>query len=121
MWALTRGISGGQGGYRHNDLVDGGQRIRSILWANTGRPVLIDLVTVTRHACDGSCDELTNFRKALGLSQHQARIWPEGETLRSVNFLVERRRKRLSGISYVRRRARPYYMIPTAEVPVNPS
>ncbi|KAJ7192136.1 hypothetical protein GGX14DRAFT_578442 [Mycena pura] len=67
-----------QGGYRHNDLVDGGQRIRNILWANTGRPVLIDLVTVTRHACDGSCDELTNFRKALGLSQHQARIWARG-------------------------------------------
>ncbi|KAJ7791501.1 hypothetical protein B0H14DRAFT_2935060 [Mycena olivaceomarginata] len=65
-----------KGGWVHNDVVDPVKKVlRNLLWTDTGRPVLIDLVTVSRHRCDGSCTELRVAKKVLGLSSHEIAIW----------------------------------------------
>ncbi|KAJ6548341.1 hypothetical protein B0H19DRAFT_1160863 [Mycena capillaripes] len=65
-----------EGGWVHNDVVDPAKHvIHNVLWADTGRPVLIDLVTVSRHRCGKKCAELKLAKKALGLSTHEIAIW----------------------------------------------
>lgn len=64
------------GGWTHNDVVDPVNNIiHNILWTDAGRPVLIDLVTVARHICDGHCPELKVAKKVLSLKAHEIAIW----------------------------------------------
>jgi tRNA A-37 threonylcarbamoyl transferase component Bud32 len=65
-----------QAGWAHNDVVDDGSRSpRNLLWNSEGRPVLIDLVTATRHTCKEGCSELMRLQKALELTNHDITIW----------------------------------------------
>jgi hypothetical protein len=65
-----------EGGWVHNDVVDPVNKvIHNLLWTDTGRPVFIDLVTVSRHKCDGNCAELRVAKKVLGLSAYEIAIW----------------------------------------------
>ncbi|KAJ7913097.1 hypothetical protein B0H13DRAFT_1874163 [Mycena leptocephala] len=66
-----------ESGWSHNDIVDPtNTAIHNVLWTDTGRPVLIDLVTATPHVCKGDdCPELQAARRVLGLSKHMIRIW----------------------------------------------
>ncbi|KAJ7790886.1 hypothetical protein B0H14DRAFT_2625546 [Mycena olivaceomarginata] len=45
-------------GWIHNDIVDAGLALRNLAWARSGHIVLIDLITVTRHDCHDTCEEL---------------------------------------------------------------
>ena len=64
------------GGWTHNDVVDSSKNaMHNLLWTDTGRPVLIDLATVTQHVCDGRCAELKAVKKVLGLKTHDIAIW----------------------------------------------
>ncbi|KAJ7626453.1 hypothetical protein B0H17DRAFT_563359 [Mycena rosella] len=64
------------GGWTHNDVVDPVNNvIHNLLWTDTGRPVLIDLVTVARHVCDGHCAELKVAKRVLRLKAHEIAIW----------------------------------------------
>ncbi|KAJ7228043.1 hypothetical protein C8J57DRAFT_192553 [Mycena rebaudengoi] len=65
-----------QAGWAHNDIVDNGSRIpRNLLWNSEGRPVVIDLVTATRHTCRDGCNELIRLQSALKLTNHDIAIW----------------------------------------------
>ncbi|KAJ7086120.1 hypothetical protein B0H15DRAFT_801751 [Mycena belliarum] len=60
------------GGWTRNDVVDPVNNVlHNILWTDTGRPVLIDLVTMARHICDGHCPELEVAKKAKGVYEGQ--------------------------------------------------
>jgi hypothetical protein len=64
------------GGWAHNDVVDiVNNVVHNLLWTDTGRPVLIDLVTVTQHVCNGRCAELKVAKRVLGLKAHDIAIW----------------------------------------------
>ncbi|KAJ7868212.1 hypothetical protein B0H14DRAFT_3861568 [Mycena olivaceomarginata] len=56
-------------GWMHNDIVAAGSALRNLLWARSGHAVLIDLVTVSRHNCHGTCDELEGARNVLQLPE----------------------------------------------------
>ncbi|KAJ6498342.1 hypothetical protein DFH09DRAFT_1290053 [Mycena vulgaris] len=65
-----------QAGWAHNDVVDDSSRSpRNLLWNSQGRPVLIDLVTATRHTCNEGCNELMRLQNALKLTNHDIAIW----------------------------------------------
>ncbi|KAJ7308588.1 hypothetical protein DFH08DRAFT_490789 [Mycena albidolilacea] len=52
-------------GWIHNDIVDAGLALRNLAWARSGHVVLIDLITVTRHDCHDTCEELEGARNIL--------------------------------------------------------
>ncbi|KAJ7171903.1 hypothetical protein B0H12DRAFT_1246908 [Mycena haematopus] len=65
-------------GWAHNDVVydsSHDQSLHNLLWNAEGRPVLVDLVTVTRHICKRGCSELGLLQKVLKLSQHDIAVW----------------------------------------------
>ncbi|KAJ7212482.1 hypothetical protein GGX14DRAFT_564241 [Mycena pura] len=65
-----------EAGWTHNDVVDDGSLSpRNLLWNPEGRPVLIDLVTATRHTCKEGCSELMRLQRALKLTNHDITIW----------------------------------------------
>ncbi|KAJ7254626.1 hypothetical protein B0H12DRAFT_1233290 [Mycena haematopus] len=54
-----------QAGWAHNDIVDDGSPSpRKVLWNAEGRPVLIDLVTATRHTCKEGCNSEQVFTQS---------------------------------------------------------
>ncbi|KAJ7096519.1 hypothetical protein B0H15DRAFT_945983 [Mycena belliarum] len=65
-----------QCGWAHNDVVDHTNKaLHNLLWTSEGRPVIIDLVTATPHACGKHCKELKVLREILHLSKHDVAIW----------------------------------------------
>ncbi|KAJ7237473.1 hypothetical protein B0H12DRAFT_1138914 [Mycena haematopus] len=56
-----------EAGWMHNDVVIAGSALRNLVWTRSGHAVLIDLVTVSRHSCHGTCDELEGARNVLQL------------------------------------------------------
>ncbi|KAJ7220331.1 hypothetical protein GGX14DRAFT_586597 [Mycena pura] len=55
-------------GWCHNDII-GHTTVRNVLWSHTGRPVLIDLESATKHVCNKECRELREVRSILRLSR----------------------------------------------------
>ncbi|KAJ7287039.1 hypothetical protein C8J57DRAFT_1707439 [Mycena rebaudengoi] len=58
-----------EAGWMHNDIVAAGSALRNLVWARSGHAVLIDLVTVSRHDCHGTCNELEGARNVLQLPE----------------------------------------------------
>jgi len=58
-----------EAGWMHNDIVAAGSTLRNLVWTRSGHAVLIDLVTVSRHNCHGTCDELEGARNVLQLPE----------------------------------------------------
>ncbi|KAJ7204454.1 hypothetical protein GGX14DRAFT_698818 [Mycena pura] len=56
-------------GWRHNDII-GHTTVRNVLWSHTGRPILIDLESATKHNCTTDCRELRGLRNSLKLPRH---------------------------------------------------
>ncbi|KAJ7204456.1 hypothetical protein GGX14DRAFT_647088 [Mycena pura] len=53
-------------GWRHNDII-GHTSVRNVLWSHTGRPILIDFESATKHICTKDCRELRELRNILKL------------------------------------------------------
>ncbi|KAJ7506486.1 hypothetical protein B0H11DRAFT_2219857 [Mycena galericulata] len=58
-----------EAGWMHNDIVAAGSALRNLVWTRSGHAVLIDLVTVSRHNCHGTCQELEGVRNVLQLPE----------------------------------------------------
>ncbi|KAJ7227482.1 hypothetical protein GGX14DRAFT_556032 [Mycena pura] len=61
-----------RGGWRHDDVI-GHTTVRNVLWSHTGRPILIDLESATKHVCKKDCRELRQLRKILKLPRDASR------------------------------------------------